>query len=185
MYRRIFLYNWNEIWAWWRSKIKRCPLSGASKWSIKSGSHTCTSQKDHFSINYKKWVHHVKKKRSPITASLYWKGNFLTFPLFLITPWKEEEEKSTVVTLTQVRWRSDSSKLFTTSSTKYLVGLNLKCVPISFFSSSLCAPASNIASKYPLIHSFRAISENTKRNWYNRSETYSHKTDWQRKEKYG
>lgn len=64
-------------------------------------------------------------------------------------------------TLIHVRWRSTSSTPLTTSSTKYLVGL--KCPPsltvtaAAFGSSMAAAPLSNIASRYPLIHSFPAI----------------------------
>lgn len=66
-------------------------------------------------------------------------------------------------TLIHVRWRSDSSTLDTTSSTKYCVGL--KC-PLSGGVTAFCicsstvpapVPVDSIASRYPLIHSLPAI----------------------------
>uniref|UniRef100_A0A2P2JBN1 Uncharacterized protein n=1 Tax=Rhizophora mucronata TaxID=61149 RepID=A0A2P2JBN1_RHIMU len=66
-------------------------------------------------------------------------------------------------TLSHVLCRSVSSTPVTTSSTKYFVGL--KCPPslgftggTGFCSSMAPAPVSNIASKYPFIHSFPAIT---------------------------
>lgn len=65
-------------------------------------------------------------------------------------------------TFSHVRWRSDSSTPLTTSSTKYFVGLkwplSVKFAAAAGFCSSIAvAPVSNIASKYPFIHSFPAI----------------------------
>lgn len=75
-------------------------------------------------------------------------------------------------TLVHVLWRSRSSKRLTTSSTKYLVGLYVAAVATADAASSgagssggsctaaapRCSrsftPASRIASRYPLIHSF-------------------------------
>lgn len=83
-------------------------------------------------------------------------------------------------TLIHVRYKSDSSTLATTSSTKYLVGL--KCPPsfrvtgAGFCSSMVEAPVESIASRYPSIHSFPAIttfSQFFPRKWQQRKKITS------------